>query len=334
MDKPDNANQGCPGTESANAGKEDGCAGCPNQKICQAAKDAPPAPPTNEELRTAERLALIKHKLLILSGKGGVGKSTVTSQLAFGLASMGFQVGVLDVDLCGPSIPRAMGLEGADVHSSIEGWDPVCITENLCVMSVGFLFSSKDDALIWRGPKKTSLIRQFLSEVNWGELDFLLIDTPPGTSDEHISITQMLKLDPFRDGAVLVTTGQKLAVNAVRKEVNFCKKTNTRILGVIENMKNLLCNHCGVKNDLFVALENTEVSKMVHDYQLDVLGEIGFSPELLACVEAGKSIFEVDAEVLKNTPRLAQSQADFKELIRRVLHLFEVKLDQRDDDSD
>lgn len=318
MEVPQNANQGCPGTDSTNAGKEDGCKGCPNQKVCSALKDAPPAEPTPEEKRMAERMSKIKHKLLVLSGKGGVGKTTVTSQLAFGLASLGFEVGVLDVDLCGPSIPRAMGVEGADVHSSAEGWDPICIQENLSVMSVSFLLGSKDDALIWRGPKKTALIRQFLSEVNWDELDFLIVDTPPGTSDEHISITQMLKLDPKTDGAILVTTGQKLAVNAVRKEVNFCKKTSTNVLGIVENMKQLRCCNCGEDNPLFVASGKSEVDKMAADFGLEVLGGISFAPELLDYVEEGKSIFGVDVQTLAKDSRLGQSVKEFGDIIQQV----------------
>lgn len=334
MNVPENANKGCPGTESESAGQGDGCKGCPNQRACQAIKDAPPAPPSKEEIRTAERMALVKHKVLILSGKGGVGKTTVTTQLAFGLAHKGFNVGVLDIDLCGPSIPRAMGVEGAEVHSSIEGWDPVSIAENLSVMSVGLLLNSKDDALIWRGPKKNALLRQFLAEVNWGELDFLLIDTPPGTSDEHISITQMLKLDPLRDGAVLVTTGQKLAVNAVRKGVNFCRKTGIRILGVVENMRHIVCGSCGGDNVLFMANGQSEVVQMATEYSLEVLGGIGFSPELLDLVENGQSLFGKATEGKSGPPRLRQARKEFEELVTHLARLFHVNLERSVEDDD
>ena len=165
----------------------------------------------------AKKLGNIKNIILILSGKGGVGKSTVSSQLAMTLAEIEdrkYEVGLLDIDICGPSIPRMFGLENEDVHKSNYGWTPVYYEDNLSVMSIGFLLSSKSDAVIWRGPRKNGLIKQFLSDVAWGELDFLLIDSilfkkaPPGTSDEHISVAQYLKCDPLKDGAVLVTTPQ------------------------------------------------------------------------------------------------------------------------------
>lgn len=138
-----------------------------------------------------QRLAGVKHKLLVLSGKGGVGKSTVACQLAFALASKGYQVGLLDVDITGPSVPRMLGLLGQEVHQSAAGWSPVYVDDNLGVMSIGFMLPNADDAIIWRGPKKSGIIKQFLVDVQWGELDYLIIDTPPGTSDEHISIVQV-----------------------------------------------------------------------------------------------------------------------------------------------
>lgn len=138
-----------------------------------------------------QRLAGVKHKLLVLSGKGGVGKSTVACQLAFALAGKGYQVGLLDVDITGPSVPRMLGLLGQEVHQSAAGWSPVYVDDNLGVMSIGFMLPNADDAIIWRGPKKSGIIKQFLVDVQWGELDYLIIDTPPGTSDEHISIVQV-----------------------------------------------------------------------------------------------------------------------------------------------
>lgn len=172
----------------------------------------------------SDRLSRIKHKILVLSGKGGVGKSTCSAQLAFTLAKQGKQVGLLDVDICGPSIPRMLGLLGHEVHQSASGWSPVYVDDNLGVMSIGFMLPSSDDAVIWRGPRKNNLIKQFLTDVDWGELDYLIIDTPPGTSDEHISIVQYLKTSNL-DGAVIVTTPQEVSMSDVRKEINFCKKT-------------------------------------------------------------------------------------------------------------
>ena len=187
-----------------------------------------------------DKLAQVKHKLVVLSGKGGVGKTTFACQLAFSLAQQhGLQVGLLDVDICGPSVPRVMGLTGQEVHQSAAGWSPVYVDDNLGVMSIGFMLPNQDDAVIWRGPRKNGLIKQFLTDVDWGELDYLIIDTPPGTSDEHLSIVQYLKQGCGVDGAVVVTTPQEVAMMDVRKELNFCKKTGLRVVGVVENMSGL-----------------------------------------------------------------------------------------------
>ncbi|DAZ98299.1 TPA: hypothetical protein N0F65_008885 [Lagenidium giganteum] len=229
---PDNANEGCVGVHSEQAGKASGCAGCPNQKLCASGEAKKPDPAVSD---VRQRLAGVKHKLLVLSGKGGVGKSTVACQLAFALAGKGYQVGLLDIDITGPSVPKMLGLVGQEVHQSAAGWSPVYVDDNLGVMSIGFMLPNADDAIIWRGPKKSGIIKQFLVDVQWGELDYLIIDTPPGTSDEHISIVQYMK-EADLDGAVVVTTPQEVALMDVRKELNFCKKTNINVLGVVENM--------------------------------------------------------------------------------------------------
>ncbi|KAF0695066.1 Aste57867_14089 [Aphanomyces stellatus] len=238
MDKPTNAPQGCVGTQSEEAGKASGCAGCPNQSLCSSGATKLPDPTM---AHVKDHLSRVKHKILVLSGKGGVGKSTISCQLAFGLAQKGFQVGLLDVDITGPSVPRMLGLQGQEVHQSNEGWSPVYVDDNLGVMSIGFMLPNPDDAIIWRGPKKSGLIKQFLTDVHWGDLDYLIIDTPPGTSDEHISIVQYMK-ETNIDGAVVVTTPQEVAMADVRKELNFCKKTGVPVLGyddVVENMAGL-----------------------------------------------------------------------------------------------
>lgn len=186
----------------------------------------------------AERMATVKHKILILSGKGGVGKSTFSAQLSYALAAMDFQVGLLDIDICGPSIPKMLGLEGQDIHQSNLGWSPVYVESNLGVMSIGFMLPNPDEAVIWRGPRKNGLIKQFLKDVYWGEIDFLVVDAPPGTSDEHISIVQFLQATGI-DGAIIVTTPQQVSLIDVRKEVSFCKKVGVPVLGVVENMSGL-----------------------------------------------------------------------------------------------
>mmetsp|Transcript_20240 Transcript_20240/g.45028 ORF Transcript_20240/g.45028 Transcript_20240/m.45028 type:complete len:299 (+) Transcript_20240:112-1008(+) len=234
MEAPANANEQCVGPTSAYAGKVDSCSGCPNQNACSSGE----AKVDPAIAFVQDRMALVKHKILILSGKGGVGKSTFSAQLAFTLAAQGKQVGLLDIDICGPSIPRMLGLVGHEVHQSASGWSPVYVEDNLGVMSIGFMLPSKDDAVIWRGPRKNGLIKQFLTDVVWNELDYLIIDTPPGTSDEHISIVQYLKASKI-DGAVVVTTPQEVAMADVRKELNFCRKTGLNVLGVVENMAHI-----------------------------------------------------------------------------------------------
>lgn len=159
------------------------------------------------------------------------------------------QVGVMDVDICGPSIPRMMGANEESIHTSASGWTPVYVADNLAVMSIQFLLPEGDEAVIWRGPKKNGIIKQFLRDVEWGALDVLLVDTPPGTSDEHLSVNTYLK-DSGVDGAVLVTTPQEVSLLDVRKEIGFCKKAGIKVLGIVENMSGFVCPNCEVSNNL------------------------------------------------------------------------------------
>ena len=232
---PEDANVGCPGTDDDQAGKADACNGCPNQEVCATAPKGPD--PDVEYIR--QKLSSVKHKILVLSGKGGVGKSTFSSQLSLSLARSEMQeVGLLDIDICGPSIPKMMGLEGEEVHQSMQGWSPVYVQDNLGVMSIGFMLPNPDDAVVWRGPRKNALIKQFLRDVDWGDLDYLVVDSPPGTSDEHISLAQYLSLSDI-DGAIIVTTPQEVSIIDVKKEINFCKKVGINVIGVVENMSYL-----------------------------------------------------------------------------------------------
>ncbi|KAF9961376.1 Nucleotide-binding protein 2 [Mortierella alpina] len=222
----------------------------------------------------------VKHIILVMSGKGGVGKSSVTTQLALSLTARGKTVGVLDIDLCGPSIPRMLGLDGRGVHQSSAGWVPVFADEKkqLCCMSIGFMLENKDDSVVWRGPKKTAMIRQFLTDTCWGELDYLIVDTPPGTSDENISIVEHLKAyNP--DGVVLVTTPQAVALADVRKQVSFCRQVGVPILGLIENMSGFICPHCSECNNLFSAGGGEAMSE---EFALNFLGRVPIDPTLTA----------------------------------------------------
>ncbi|KAL8287067.1 hypothetical protein RQP46_004073 [Phenoliferia psychrophenolica] len=226
---------------------------------------------TGEE-RLLVRLRKIRHILLVLSGKGGVGKSSVSVQLALSLLANDptARVGLLDVDLTGPSLPRMLGLEGKDVHMSEDGWVPVYLDARgpssastdgtapaagvLACMSIGFLLKNSRESVVWRGPKKNAMIKQFLGEVRWGELDYLIIDTPPGTSDEHISLLETLRpllipqspSDPPLPtlSSLLVSTPQALALLDVSKELSFVRRTQLPLLGLIENMSGYVCPHC------------------------------------------------------------------------------------------
>ncbi|XP_072167785.1 cytosolic Fe-S cluster assembly factor NUBP2 homolog [Diadema setosum] len=233
-------------------------------------------------------LSGVKHTILVLSGKGGVGKSTVTAQLALGLKHVGKKVGVLDIDLCGPSIPRMLGVQGQDVHQCPQGWVPVYPDPSLAVMSIAFLLGGQDDAVVWRGPKKNAMIKQFLTDVVWGDLDFLIIDTPPGTSDEHITIVENLQ-SHNPDGAILVTTPQAVAVGDVRRELTFCRKTRLPVLGLVENMSGYVCPHCSECSNVFSKGGGESLAAECH---IPFLGHIPLDPQLTSCTESGQSFID------------------------------------------
>lgn len=233
--------------------------------------------PMEINIKSEDRLASVKHIILIMSGKGGVGKSTVAVQLAVGLRNAGFKVGLLDADLCGPSIPTMLNIEHKK-SKFIEGWEPVFVDveQRLSVMSVGFLLASRNDAIILRGPKKNVTIKQFLNDVYWRDIDYLIIDTPPGTSDEHISITENLRKYNL-DGAVLVTTPQAVATGDVRRELSFCKKTNIPIIGIVENMSGFICPHCQECTNIFSKGGGQSLAKL---FQVSFLGSIPICPQI------------------------------------------------------
>ncbi|MCJ1392774.1 cytosolic Fe-S cluster assembly factor cfd1 [Xylographa bjoerkii] len=290
----------------------------------------------------------VKNIVLVLSGKGGVGKSSITTQLALSLSLAGHSVGILDIDLTGPSIPRLLGIEASKVKQAPGGWLPIEVhpsrilppappttypspasatTTNgsdpsaelpdsappinghadsqpaqigsLHAMSLAFLLSSRSSAIVWRGPKKTAMVRQFLTSVLWGPTDYLLIDTPPGTSDEHISLVETLLKDvaapvpsttngaaprPQLAGAVIVTTPQAVAISDVRKELNFCGKTGVKVLGVVENMSGYVCECCGVATNLF-SKGGGEV--MAREFGVGFLGGVPLDSQWGVLVEEG-----------------------------------------------
>ncbi|CAL5026778.1 unnamed protein product [Urochloa decumbens] len=303
---PEDANDHCPGTESENAGKAEACAGCPNQQVCATA----PKGPDPDLPAIIERMSNVKHKILVMSGKGGVGKSTFSTQLSFALAEM----------------------------ESNFGWQPVYVESPWCytVMSIGFLLADQDNAVAWRGPRKNNLIKQFVKDVDWGDIDYLVVDTPPGTSDENISIVQYLKSAGI-DGAIIMTAPQQVSPIDVRKGIIFCKMAGVPVLGVVENMSGLrqaISDMRFVKPsesgetdvtewaldyikekapDLLSVVACSEAfdsskggaEKMCHEMGVPFLGKVPMDPQLGKAVEEGRSCF-TDQKCSVSAPALKQ----------------------------
>jgi Mrp family chromosome partitioning ATPase len=285
----------CPGVNSDQAGKSSACDGCPNQKICASGESQIKDPAI---AIVAERLKQVKAVILVLSGKGGVGKSTVAAQLAYMLAeNQDTQVGLLDIDICGPSQPLLMHMQGEEVHTSASGWSPVFHHEvsNLGVMSIGFLIPNSNEPVIWRGPRKNGLIKQFLTDVDWGALDFLIVDCPPGTSDEHLSIVSFLSDIPAK-AAIIVTTPHELALLDVRKEIGFCHKTSINVIGVVENMSGFICPHCTCESNLFPN-SSGGVSKMCEEMNVPRICSVPMSLGVSKAADEGRALNNEDGVV-------------------------------------
>ncbi|KAF9015596.1 cytosolic Fe-S cluster assembling factor CFD1 [Cyathus striatus] len=236
------------------------------------------------------RLERVKNIILVLSGKGGVGKSSVSVQLALSLygSSPTAKVGILDVDLTGPSIPRMMDVDGEGVHQSSDGWVPVYAdgsSARLACMSVGFLLKKRGDSVVWRGPKKNAMIRQFLGDVRWGDLDYLVVDTPPGTSDEHLSLMEHMAGVHSRISAVVVTTPQAVALMDVMKCLSFTQAVNVRVLGMIENMSGYACPCCGEISNVFSTGGGEE---MARKEKLRFLGRLPVDTNLVTLLDTGE----------------------------------------------
>jgi len=299
---------------------EDACGPAPCSHAAGAAEAAIGGPaesrkpvPLEADKAVQRSMSRIRYKVLVLSGKGGVGKSTVAANLAMALATSGKKVGLLDVDIHGPSIPKMMGLESAQPAAGGGAIRPVLAGPNLSVMSMGFLLQNATDAVVWRGPIKAGLIRQFLSEVAWGDLDVLVVDCPPGTGDEPLSVAQMLGAGT---AAVVVTTPQAMAIADVRRSVTFCQKLQLRVLGIVENMSGFVCPHCSKSTNLFGTGGGEALAR---EMKVNFLGGIPLDAQIVESGDTGKPF----ASLLTGSP----SARAFDHVVRGILSGLEASTD-------
>jgi len=251
---------------------------------CSSQQHKDPATEELDELMLTTRMERIRRKYLVLSGKGGVGKSTVAANLALALAAGGKPIGLLDADLHGPSIPTLLGVAGQRLEGASDCIEPMRITENLKLASIGLMLESPKDAVIWRGPMKYGVIRQLLKDVAWGELDALVVDSPPGTGDEPLAVAQLVGKDAQ---AVIVTTPQEVAVADVRRSVTFCRSLELPVAGIIENMSGFACPHCGKTVELF---KTGGGERLAREMDVPFLGRIPIDPAVAASGDQGRPI--------------------------------------------
>ena len=249
-------------------------------------------------------LKKIKNKFIVMSGKGGVGKTSTSVNLSIALANKGFDVGIMDIDLHGPDVPRMLGLKDMLDINQNKKLNPVHYSKNLKAVSIESLTPNKDDAIIWRGPIKYSAIQQFIAEVEWGDLDFLIIDSPPGTGDEPLTVAQTIK----DAKAIIVTTPQEVSLADVRKSISFCKTVNMAVFGVIENMSGFACPHCDKMIDLF---GKGGGEKTAREYGLPFLGRIPFDPNVVVCGDSGTCFQDayVNSEVTRAFAEIADKMS-------------------------
>jgi Mrp family chromosome partitioning ATPase/predicted Fe-Mo cluster-binding NifX family protein len=266
---------------------------------------APHGPTPDEDETLRQRLGKIALKILVLSGKGGVGKSTVAANLAVALAAVGKKVGLLDVDVHGPSIPKLLGLEGRSLEFDGEALKPVLGLSGVKVASLGFLLKSERDAVIWRGPMKYKAIRELLGGIDWGDLDVLVVDSPPGTGDEPLAVAQLVGHPAM---AVVVTTPQQVAIADVRRSITFCQQVHLPVLGIVENMSGYACPKCGQATDLFKAGGGPQLAR---EMQVAFLGKIPMDPSI---VDSGDCGVPFVAQAAQNLSTLA-----FMEIIKPIL---------------
>lgn len=267
----------------------DSCNSCSQSGACSADPNSCEGPQDDKLNKTLGR---IKNKIVVLSGKGGVGKSTVATNIAVALALKGYKTGLLDVDVHGPSVPRLLGLQNVQPHVGDSVMEPVPwpYSGNLRVMSLGFLLPSPEQAVIWRGPVKIGLINQFVGDVAWGDLDYLITDCPPGTGDEPLSALQTLGTDAK---AVIVTTPQGVAIDDVRRSVSFCREVGNPVLGIVENMSGYVCPHCGKEENVFNTGGGETLAK---EMSVSFLGRIPLDPELVRSGDEGYAYMRVKHE--------------------------------------
>ena len=287
----------------------------PNENRC--AVDHAQSDP--KDLAAQAQMRKVARTLLVLSGKGGVGKSTVAVNLAVALAKAGKKVGLLDIDVHGPSIPKMLHLEDRKAQIQDQQITPIRTENDLLVMSIGFLQPRLDEPVIWRGPMKHGVIRKFLANVNWGRLDYLIVDAPPGTGDEPLSIAQLAGPD---SGAIIVTTPQQVAISDVRRCIAFCRTLSTRIVGIVENMSGWVCPHCGQKTDLLTAGGGKALAE---ELGLSLLGQIPIDPQVATFGDAGMP-FVHDAA--------APAAQAFAPVVRGILALDEGPDDTTEQDNE
>ncbi len=252
-----------------------------------------------------DRMARIKHKIIIASGKGGVGKSTVSVNLARALQMKGLRVGILDGDITGPDIPKLLGIEDERLKQGAEGIEPAG-AEGIKAASMALILTNRDTPVVWRGPMKMAAIKQFIQDVNWGDLDFLLVDMPPGTSDEPLSVVQLI---PELAGAIIVTTPQDVALLDSRKAVNMVKAMKIPVLGIVENMSGLVCPHCGESISIFGSGGG---EKMAEEMDVPFLGAIPMDPKVCALGDRGQTF--VQSGTLAG--------GSFNKIVERLLEMF------------
>ena len=242
-----------------------------------------------EETKIQDTLSQIKHIIIVMSGKGGVGKSTVSSNLAATLSMQGYQTGIMDVDITGPNIPKMFGVEDEKLHVIEEKLIPVTVPPSMKLMSMAFLLPDKDSPVMWRGPVKMGAIKQFIEDVNWGYLDYLIVDMPPGTGDEALSIVQLM---PKADGMIIVTTPQDVALLDSRKSLRFGAETHIPIIGIVENMSYFVCPDCGKKHEIF---GKSRLAETAEKFSIPLTASLPIDPKIAETVDEGRaeSLFEL-----------------------------------------